>query len=51
MRDAFADEDFDPTRLFMGLQRAGLTRGESALPRLLKPNAEKWSGRIVTLTL
>lgn len=41
VQDAFTDEDFDPTSLFTGPQRAGLTRGETALLRLLKLNAEK----------
>lgn len=38
---AFTDEAFDATPLFTGPQRAGLTRGETALLRLLKLNAEK----------
>jgi DNA topoisomerase I len=33
---AFTDVTFDPTPLFTGPQRAGLTRGETALLRLLK---------------
>jgi DNA topoisomerase I len=41
VQDAFGDEDFDPTPLFTGPQRAGLTRGETALLRLLKQRAEK----------
>ena len=41
VQDAFNDEAFDPTSLFTGPQRAGLTRGETALLRLLKQKAEK----------
>ncbi len=38
---AFTDETFDPAPLFTGPQRAGLTRGETALLRLLGREAEK----------
>lgn len=38
---AFADAEFDATPLFTGPQRAGLNRGETALLRLLKREAEK----------
>lgn len=41
VQDAFMDEAFDPAPLFTGPQRAGLTRGETALLRLLKRKAEK----------
>lgn len=41
VQDAFGDEDFDPASLFTGPQRAGLTRGETALLRLLKQKAGK----------
>ncbi len=41
VQDAFTDEDFDATGLFTGPQRAGLTRGETGLLRLLKQKAEK----------
>lgn len=41
VQGAFNDEAFDPTSLFTGPQRAGLTRGETALLRLLKQKAEK----------
>ncbi len=41
VQDAFTDDGFDATSLFTGSQRAGLTRGETALLRLLKLNAEK----------
>ena len=36
-----ANEEFDRLSLFTGPQRAGLTRGQIALRRLLKLNAEK----------
>lgn len=39
VQDAFGDKEFDPTSLFTGPQRAGLTRGETALLRLLKQKA------------
>jgi hypothetical protein len=39
VQDAFGDEEFDPTSLFTGPQRARLTRGETALLRLLKQKA------------
>lgn len=39
IQDVFGDEAFDPTPLFTGPQRAGLTRGETALLRLLKQKA------------
>jgi len=38
---AFTDEQFDPAPLFTGPQRAGLSRGETALVRLLKREAVK----------
>jgi DNA topoisomerase I len=38
---AFTDETFDPAPLFTGPQRAGLTRGETALLRLLERKAGK----------
>jgi DNA topoisomerase I len=38
---AFTDEQFDPSPLFTGPQRAGLNRGETALVRLLKREAVK----------
>jgi DNA topoisomerase-1 len=38
---AFTDEKFDPAPLFTGPARAGLTRGETALMRLLKREASK----------
>ena len=41
VQDAFTDDAFDPTSLFTGPQRAGLTRGETALLRLLKQKTEK----------
>jgi DNA topoisomerase I len=41
VQDAFTDETFDPAPLFTGPQRAGLTRGETALVRLLKREAGK----------
>lgn len=41
VQDVFLDDAFDPTSLFTGPQRAGLTRGETALLRLLKQKAEK----------
>jgi len=41
VQDVFTNEAFDATSLFTGPQRAGLTRGETALLRLLKLNAEK----------
>jgi len=41
VQDAFMDKAFDPAPLFTGPQRAGLTRGETALLRLLKRKAEK----------
>jgi hypothetical protein len=41
VQDAFMDEAFDPAPRFAGPQRAGLTRGETALLRLLKHKAEK----------
>lgn len=41
VQDAFEDETFDPAPLFTGPQRAGLTRGETALLRLLKQKAGK----------
>jgi hypothetical protein len=40
VRGAFAGEEVDAS-LFTGPQRAGLTRGETALLRLLKRKAEK----------
>jgi DNA topoisomerase-1 len=39
IQDAFGDEAFDPMPLFTGPPRAGLTRGETALLRLLKQKA------------
>jgi DNA topoisomerase IB len=41
VHEAFTGEAFDPARLFAGPQRKGLTRGETALLRLLKRKAEK----------
>lgn len=41
VQGAFTDETFDPASLFIGPQRAGLTRGETALLRLLKQKAGK----------
>ena len=41
VQEAFMDERFDPTSLFTGPPRAGLTRGEAALLRLLKQKAGK----------
>jgi DNA topoisomerase I len=41
VQDAFTDDTFDPAPLFIGPQRAGLTREETALLRLLKLKAEK----------
>lgn len=41
VQDAFGDEAFDPAPLFVGSQRAGLTRGETALLRLLEQRAGK----------
>lgn len=41
VQDAFTNDAFDASSLFTGPQRAGLTRGETALLRLLKLNAEK----------
>lgn len=41
VQDVFTDDAFDPTSLFTGPQRAGLTRGETALLRLLKQKTEK----------
>jgi DNA topoisomerase-1 len=38
---AFTEEGFDPAPLFTGPQRAGLTRAETALVRLLKQGAGK----------
>ncbi len=40
-RTHLSDETFDPAPLFTGPQRAGLTRGETALLRLLKQKAGK----------
>src|SRR5262249_9985706 len=40
VQTAFTDEAFDPAPLFTGPQRAGLTRGETALLRLLKRKAD-----------
>jgi DNA topoisomerase I len=39
VQDAFEDNTFDPAPLFSGPPRAGLTRGETALLRLLERNA------------
>ena len=39
VQDAFADDGFDPTPLFAGQSRAGLTRGETALLRMLERGA------------
>jgi DNA topoisomerase-1 len=41
VQSAFTDETFDHASLFTGPQRAGLTRGETALLRLLRREAEK----------
>jgi DNA topoisomerase I len=41
VQDAFTDVTFDPAPLFTGPVRAGLTRGETALVRLLKREADK----------
>jgi DNA topoisomerase-1 len=41
VQSAFTDETFDHATLFTGPQRAGLTRGETALLRLLRREAEK----------
>jgi DNA topoisomerase-1 len=41
VQNAFTDETFDHVSLFSGPQRAGLTRGETALLRLLRREAEK----------
>jgi DNA topoisomerase-1 len=41
VQEAFTDATFDPVPLFTGPQRAGLTRDETALLRLLKRKAEK----------
>lgn len=41
VQHAFADPDFDATPLFSGQPRAGLTRGETALMRLIGQKAEK----------
>ncbi len=40
VQTAFVDDTFDPAPLFTGPQRAGLTRGETALRRMLKRKAE-----------
>lgn len=39
VQEAFATETFDPAPLFSGHERAGLTRGETALMRLLEQEA------------
>jgi DNA topoisomerase-1 len=41
VQDAFADDSFDQAALFSGPPRAGLTRGETALLRLISQNAGK----------
>jgi DNA topoisomerase-1 len=41
VQDAFADDDFDATPLFSGQPRAGLTRGETALMRLVGQKSGK----------
>ncbi len=41
LQEAFMDVAFDATFLFTGPRRAGLTRGETALLRLLRQEAGK----------